>query len=334
MEQLRFHRLLEFEKKRAIQQQQRDREQLAMEAAAIALAEIGKQRIFDNYRNRRSKSKSRDRSRTKSLERYYDDYESSTAASSSSRDADFDEIDIDFKESQNYDITIASTIDDPVVDSISIEQINENIVNGSVAESLENTKTTETIDSFQLDEPKIKPSFFSRFFFTKSKETSTIHSNQSYLHITVDDGGPVSIKRILLHEVPLVWQQVVELHPIEWRRILLLRNRCIANFVILSMLFGFGGLVFRFIEGTFENFYKCGVRRVKRDFVDHLWSSSRDLRFDAMFIEFDKCKDSSLFLISIYAVKMIGNPLHVVNYVRSKKNYILHMKLVSHHTVE
>lgn len=324
MEQLRFHRLLEFEKKRAIQQQQRDREQLAMEAAAIALAEIGKQRIFDNYRHRRSKSKSRDRSRTKSLERYYDDYESSTAASSSSRDADFDEI----------DFTTASTIDDPVVDSISIEQINENIVNDSVSECLENTKTTETIDFSQLDEPEIKPSFFSRFLFTKSKKTSTIHSNQSYIHITVDDGGPVSIKRILLHEAPLVWQQVVELHPTEWRRILLLRNRCIANFVILSMLFGFGGLVFRFIEGTFENFYKCGVRRVKRDFVDQLWSSSRDLRFDAMFVESNKCKDSSLFLISIYAVKMIGSPLHVVNCALLKKNYILHMKLVSHHTVE
>ncbi|CAH1711504.1 unnamed protein product [Aphis gossypii] len=43
---------------------------------------------------------------------------------------------------------------------------------------------------------------------------------------------------------------------------------------------GVGGLVFRYTEGAFESFYKCGVKRVKRDFLDGLWTDSRRMGAD------------------------------------------------------
>jgi len=38
--------------------------------------------------------------------------------------------------------------------------------------------------------------------------------------------------------------------------------------------------VFRYTEGAFESFYKCGVKRVKRDFLDGLWTDSRRMGAD------------------------------------------------------
>lgn len=38
--------------------------------------------------------------------------------------------------------------------------------------------------------------------------------------------------------------------------------------------------MFRYTEGAFESFYKCGVKRVKRDFLDGLWTDSRRMGAD------------------------------------------------------
>lgn len=57
-------------------------------------------------------------------------------------------------------------------------------------------------------------------------------------------------------------------------------NRCILCFMLLVMYCGCGAFVFRFTEGAFESFYKCGVKRVKRDFVDGLWQSSHHMKED------------------------------------------------------
>ncbi|KAL0131230.1 hypothetical protein PUN28_002649 [Cardiocondyla obscurior] len=59
-----------------------------------------------------------------------------------------------------------------------------------------------------------------------------------------------------------------------------LRNRCIAELLLVIIYCGLGGFVFRFVEGAFETFYKCGVKRVKRDFLDTLWNYSHNLRED------------------------------------------------------
>lgn len=258
IEQMRFQRLLDFERKRSMQQ--REREQLAHEAAAIALAEIEKQRIvLEHQRHRRSKSKSREPSFNGSTEAFADDYESSTATSSSSRDNDFKDHDF--------------------ANEIPFECSDE-------APNIELIPICEATDDIQLpadEEPPDdvpKQALLSRLIFGKAKPKVAIplSSRKTYLRMRVDDGGPISIRRIVFVESPLVWHQVIELHQHEWEQMMRVRNRCIANFILLCIFFGFGGLMFRFIEGAFENFYKCGVRRVKRDFVDHLWSTSQDLR--------------------------------------------------------
>ncbi|GAB0096419.1 uncharacterized protein DMENIID0001_119250 [Sergentomyia squamirostris] len=75
-----------------------------------------------------------------------------------------------------------------------------------------------------------------------------------------------------------IWREFREANCEEVNRIRILRNRCFSNLIILIIFCGIGGIMFRFIEGAFENYYKCGVKRVKRDFVDQLWMSSHNLR--------------------------------------------------------
>ncbi|XP_075238563.1 uncharacterized protein LOC142334445 isoform X1 [Lycorma delicatula] len=74
------------------------------------------------------------------------------------------------------------------------------------------------------------------------------------------------------------WNAFLEEHADDLKKIKLLRNYCASSFIILMIYCGLGGIMFRFIEGAFESFYKCGVKRVKRDFVDSLWTSSHNLR--------------------------------------------------------
>lgn len=269
MEQLRFHRLLEFEKKRAVQEQQRDREQLALEAAAIAIVEIEKQRALLSYRQGRS------RSRTRSYEQMLDGYESSTATTVSSRAGDFDGV---FDDIVQHTESIESQLSP--VDVIDVPEPLP-LTNDALAD-VDQSSIIEADDKSSLlfPKPNTEQSFLRRMFSSRAKTPIGAQSNpRIYLNQSVDDDKPISIRRIICIEAPLVWYQVIELHPVEWQRLLLLRNRCIANFVILCILFGLGGIIFRFIEGTFEHYYKCGVRRVKRDFVDHLWASSHELRF-------------------------------------------------------
>ncbi|XP_022918345.2 uncharacterized protein [Onthophagus taurus] len=64
----------------------------------------------------------------------------------------------------------------------------------------------------------------------------------------------------------------------EHEKILNLRRKCINELILMGVLCGLGGVLFKFIEGAFENFYKCGVKRIKRDFIDQLWMKSHNLR--------------------------------------------------------
>lgn len=55
-------------------------------------------------------------------------------------------------------------------------------------------------------------------------------------------------------------------------------NRCIIGLLIVIIFCGIGGIIFHSTEGAFEMFYKCGVKRVKRDFLDALWTKSHYMR--------------------------------------------------------
>lgn len=73
------------------------------------------------------------------------------------------------------------------------------------------------------------------------------------------------------------WRSFVADNAVEVRKIRALKNKCISDLVLMILFCGVGAIVFRSIEGAFENFYKCGVKRVKRDFIDNLWLRSHNL---------------------------------------------------------
>lgn len=192
-----------------------------------------------------------------------DDYESSTALSSSSRDGDFDEIDDSFFDQPIEDIQ-------PPIQQIKCEISSESATDTSLPPKIswwqrlfkKNTIAVEPKDVQMI--PPIKP----------------IRYNRDRKH------GNISLYRLFFIESRQVWQELLEDYPDEWEATKIARNRCISNMIILTIFCGFGGMIFRFVEGAFESFYKCGVRRVKRDFVDNLWLSSHNLRFLLIFLLF------------------------------------------------
>ncbi|XP_026498829.2 muscle M-line assembly protein unc-89-like [Vanessa tameamea] len=74
------------------------------------------------------------------------------------------------------------------------------------------------------------------------------------------------------------WRQFKNEHIDDYNKIRLLRNRCICDLLLLIFMCGLGGMLFKTLEGSFENAYKCGTRSVKRDFIETLWRESYRLR--------------------------------------------------------
>lgn len=99
--------------------------------------------------------------------------------------------------------------------------------------------------------------------------------------VEFDDKNPMKLwafVKILLRETRQVWSIHKRLYLSDWRRIKSEINRCLSELMMLMLFCGMGGLVFRYIEGNYEMMNKTGVKRVKRDFIDHLWLSSHNLR--------------------------------------------------------
>lgn len=88
------------------------------------------------------------------------------------------------------------------------------------------------------------------------------------------------IFRNFIKEAWSIWKEFLIDNQEDYRIINSLRNRCFGHIMTMFIICGLGAFVFRFTEGAFENFYKCGVKRVKRDFIDTLWLSSHNLRED------------------------------------------------------
>ncbi|KAH8413665.1 hypothetical protein KR222_003093 [Zaprionus bogoriensis] len=76
------------------------------------------------------------------------------------------------------------------------------------------------------------------------------------------------------------WRRLQLDYPERMREMRLLRDACVGHLILLILLLGFGGLVFRYTEGMSEDIYKCEVRKVKRDFIDNLWAFSHNMRED------------------------------------------------------
>lgn len=100
--------------------------------------------------------------------------------------------------------------------------------------------------------------------------------------VEFDETSPMKLGpfvKILLRETRQVWAIHRRQHSADWLRIRVEINKCLSELVLLLVFCGMGGVVFRYIEGNYELTNKTGVKRVKRDFIDHLWLSSHNLRW-------------------------------------------------------
>lgn len=74
------------------------------------------------------------------------------------------------------------------------------------------------------------------------------------------------------------WYQFKLENKSHYDAIKLLNNRCICDLLLLIFFSGLGGMMFRSLEGQFENAFKCSTRNVKRDFIESLWRGSHHMR--------------------------------------------------------
>lgn len=173
------------------------------------------------------------------------DYESSTCTSSNDHDDDvFSDRVRDFDETIDFDLT-------------------------TTAQDLEVTKSTTDYNEFNDETIKSGLDNIIVDVAPKSKRSKFIsYFVQSFLFL-----------KIMTFESRRGFKSFRQENLVQWMIIRHLWNKCISDLVILIIYCGLGGMVFRFTEGAFENIYKCGVKRVKRDFVDQLWLSSHNMRY-------------------------------------------------------
>lgn len=107
-------------------------------------------------------------------------------------------------------------------------------------------------------------------------------SQTKFRKLITDQPSKVTLMDFLraLRDVVAEFKAFVEQNPKETQIVRRLRNRCLSELMLVMIYCGLGAFVFRFTEGAFETFYKCGVKRVKRDFLDTLWNYSHNLRED------------------------------------------------------
>lgn len=85
-------------------------------------------------------------------------------------------------------------------------------------------------------------------------------------------------QRMSIKEIRTKWKIFKTANPVECDIIRNLKNKCLLELGLIMIFCGLGGMLFKLTEGAFEDFYKCGVKRVKRDFIEILWKGSHNLR--------------------------------------------------------
>ncbi|KAK1120071.1 hypothetical protein K0M31_012796 [Melipona bicolor] len=116
----------------------------------------------------------------------------------------------------------------------------------------------------------------------KQEETTETEAIAKFLQVRLDQPGKVTFMDFLMamKDVVQEFKAFVAQNPKEANIVRELRNRCMTELMLVMIYCGLGAFIFRFTEGAFETFYKCGVKRVKRDFLDSLWNYSHNLRED------------------------------------------------------
>ncbi|XP_053677829.1 uncharacterized protein LOC128728134 [Anopheles nili] len=115
---------------------------------------------------------------------------------------------------------------------------------------------------------------------TEDQKVVVVLQRRRPLTLYVEQPGEVFSWRELTKEWYEMWQDFLDDNPAEIVRMRVQVNHCFFYFGVLVLLCGVGGIAFRLTEGTFESQYKCGVKRVKREFIDNLWLSSHSQRED------------------------------------------------------
>ncbi|KAK5645043.1 hypothetical protein RI129_006343 [Pyrocoelia pectoralis] len=140
-------------------------------------------------------------------------------------------------------------------------------------------KTHDAPKSIAKRKPSLSPKIIEILDPKTSKVIRKISKGVPELRVTIC--GLISIFRyISIREIYKFYQEFKRERWREWEKIKRLRNKCISDLFMIMIFCGLGGIMFKYVEGAFENFYKCGVKRVKRDFIDVLWYRSHNLRED------------------------------------------------------
>nr|XP_040235781.2 uncharacterized protein LOC120957575 isoform X1 [Anopheles coluzzii] len=113
---------------------------------------------------------------------------------------------------------------------------------------------------------------------TLQEDGLKIRQRRRPLVLYVEQPGEIFSWRQITQEWYDMWQDFLDDHPEELVRMKVQVNHCLLYFAVMVLLCGVGGIAFRLTEGTFESQYKCGVKRVKREFIDQLWLSSHNQR--------------------------------------------------------
>ncbi|CAG5077430.1 Similar to twk-18: TWiK family of potassium channels protein 18 (Caenorhabditis elegans) [Cotesia congregata] len=155
-------------------------------------------------------------------------------------------------------------------------------------------KKTREINLKEKTEEKIeeKKSFWTWFGFFKrnvkpeeskvepKKKEVVVESKNEEIKPKVQKSSRIIEFIRALKDIRAEFRAYVDQSPREVYLIRKIRNKCVAQLILIIIYCGLGAFIFRFTEGAFETFYKCGVKRVKRDFLDSLWNYSHNMRED------------------------------------------------------
>lgn len=144
------------------------------------------------------------------------------------------------------------------------------------------SKSEEEAECTEKPKEPEKKSWLSWLRFRKKEDKESEKQKSVEKPRKLVESGKVTFVDFLraLRDVVSEFKAFVAQNPKEVRMIKGLRDRCLAELLLVMIYCGLGAFVFRFTEGAFESFYKCGVKRVKRDFLDSLWNYSHSMRED------------------------------------------------------